>query len=303
MNILSYRRYYFSASLICVLLAVFSIIRFGLSPGIEFTGGSLMRVSFTSERPSPEVVVESISALIDEGVSVQTSGETGFIIKTRDLTEDERLAITNALRKTSKGTLEENGFTSIGPSIGQELRDKSLWAISLVIIFIILFIAFSFRHVSKPVSSWRYGVIAIVALIHDVIIPTGFFAYLTIVYGVEADTLFVTALLAILGLSVSDTIVVFDRIREKLKKSGRESFAEVVEESLQETMGRSINTSITILLAVLAIYLFGPESTRAFALVLGVGLLFGTYSSIFIASPLLVSWESWGTKNGKSQKK
>jgi preprotein translocase subunit SecF len=300
MNILSYRRYYFIASLLCVLLALFSIVRFGLSPSIEFTGGSLMRVSFTGERPAPEIITETVKTVIEQGVSVQTSGESGFVIKTRDLTEEERLAITNALRKTGNGTLKEDGFTSIGPSIGQELRDKALWAMALVVLFIILFIAFSFRHVSKPVSSWRYGVIAIVALAHDVIIPTGFFAYLTVASGAEADALFVTALLAILGLSVSDTIVVFDRIREKLKNTAtREPFTGVVEESLKETISRSINTSVTILLAVLALYLFGPESTQFFALVLGVGLLFGTYSSIFIASPLLVSWESWRAKNRK----
>jgi preprotein translocase subunit SecF len=174
--------------------------------------------------------------------------------------------------------------------LGAELARKGMMALGLSVLFIIIYIAFAFRAVSRPVSSWKYGLIAIAALIHDVVIPTGVFAILGHFYGVEIDSLFLTALLTIFGLSISDTIVVFDRIRENLKKHRTEPFAETVGKSLEETFVRSLNTSLTVILALLALLLFGGQPTRYFALALTIGMIVGTYSSIFIASPLLVVW-------------
>ncbi|TSC73730.1 MAG: preprotein translocase subunit SecF, partial [Parcubacteria group bacterium Gr01-1014_44] len=194
------------------------------------------------------------------------------------------------------GEFEEKRFNAIGPTIGEELKRKSLWAMAIVLIFIVLYIAWAFRQVSKPVQSWKYGVAAIVALLHDVSIPTGVFAVLGHFYNIEVDTLFVTALLTILGFSVHDTIVVFDRIRENLKKAGRTThvdFEQTIEQSIRDTMARSINTSLTVMIVMLTLYFFGGASTKYFSLAILIGVGFGTYSSIFIASALLVTWHRW----------
>jgi preprotein translocase subunit SecF len=159
-----------------------------------------------------------------------------------------------------------------------------------VVLAILCFIAFSFREVSRPVSSWKYGVIAMVTLLHDIIVPTGVYVLLSHYYGAEVDTLFVISLLTILGISIADKIVVFDRIRENLKGGSSRNFEDVVGTSLRQTFTRSINTSVTVILALVALYLFGPVTTKFFALTLTVGMIVGTYSSIFVASPLLTVW-------------
>jgi preprotein translocase subunit SecF len=187
-------------------------------------------------------------------------------------------------------------FNSVGPSVGKELTRKAILAVILISIAIICFIAFAFRKVSKPISSWKYGIIAIVTLLHDVAIPVGLFVILSHFYGAEVDSLFVVAVLTILGLSVSDTIVIFDRIRENLRNQANVSktnFNEVVGKSLEQSYIRSICTSMTVILVLLSLYFFGPESTKYFALMLTAGMFFGTYSSIFLASPLLVWVEEW----------
>lgn len=198
------------------------------------------------------------------------------------------------LTKGGTGGVVEEQFESIGPTIGQELKRKSLYAIAAVLIAIILYIAYAFRKVSQPVASWKYGVVAVVALTHDVIIPTGIFVVLGKILGVEIDILFITALLTILGFSVHDTIVVFDRTRENLARSRHtHSFEDIVNRSVNETIRRSINTSATAFLALAAVFVFGGESVKYFVLALMLGIIFGTYSSIFIASPLLVVWDKW----------
>ncbi len=257
----------------------------GLKLGIDFTGGSLMEVEYKSVRP-PVVLPDAV---------IQSVGENGLILRLPAIDEARHQEILAELRKG--GEFEEKQFTSVGPTIGQELKKNSLYAIILVMIMIAIYIAWAFREVSRPVSSWKYGVAALVALVHDVSIPAGFFAFLGRFYGVTVDTLFVTALLTILGFSVHDTIVVFDRIRENLKKLGaKESFENVVEQSLRQTIGRSINTSLTVMLVMLALYFFGGASTQMFSLAILIGVFFGTYSSIFIASFLLVSWNKWSMK-------
>lgn len=190
--------------------------------------------------------------------------------------------------------ISELRFESIGPIIGEELKAKTIKAVLIAIIVIALYIAWAFRKVSEPVSSWKYGISAIIALVHDVTIPTGIFAVLGHFYGVEIDILFITALITILGYSVNDTIIVFDRTRENLVLDHRKhDFESIVERSVNETIRRSVFTSVTVFLILLAIYLFGGESIKNFILALMIGVVFGTYSSIFLASPLLVVWEKW----------
>jgi preprotein translocase subunit SecF len=197
----------------------------------------------------------------------------------------------------NKIQFEERRFSSIGPTIGAELKQKSIKAIIIVILGISLYIAWAFRKVSQPINSWRYGVVTLIALFHDLIIPIGLFAYLGHFYGVEVGANFIVALLVILGFSVHDTIVVFDRIRENLKRYSQLNFVSLVNQSISETLVRSLNTSLTVLLTLAALYFFGGESLKYFMLALIVGIFSGTYSSIFIAAPLLVTWLGFLKRN------
>ncbi|MBI2100698.1 MAG: protein translocase subunit SecF [Candidatus Vogelbacteria bacterium] len=285
MFIINHRKIFFTVSGLLVLVSFIVLYRYGLKLGTDFTGGTIIEVGYRDARPELALIKSQIDALALGQVSLQIIGERSILLRLRTITEDEHQTLEQTL-----GGLEKR-YSSIGPAVGEELARKGVIAVVIVIILIILYIAFVFRHVSQPVSSWKYGLIAILALIHDIAIPTGMVALLGRFYGVEVDALFLTALLTILGLSVNDTIVVFDRIRENLKQQTGEKFDEVVGRSLNETIVRSINTSLTVILALLAIYFFGGASTKYFALVMAVGMFVGTYSSIFIASPLLVSWQ------------
>ncbi|MFA6512112.1 MAG: protein translocase subunit SecF [Patescibacteria group bacterium] len=278
----------FSASL--VLLAILALIIWGITPGIDFTGGSLLHIRFLDERPDVGILEQVIIAQDITEVRVQPSGDNDVFIRLTSLSNNEKEILIESLRE-SYGQIDEKSFSSIGSTIGGELQKKALIAIGAVLTGIILYITWAFRKVSAgPVPAWFYGVGAIIALIHDILIPLGLYAVLGAYIGLEADTLFITALLTILGFSVHDTIVVYDRVRENLRKYGNETFSSVMNISLNETLIRSINTSLTALLVLGALFLFGGESIRYFVLVLGIGIAVGTYSSIYIAGPLLVIW-------------
>lgn len=289
MFIIKYRKIFFTISAVLVLAAIASVAYFGLNIGIDFKGGSILEVEYVDGRPDMETV-DALVARVAQNAEVVPTGERGVIVRSEGLDETYKTELEAALSDDGAYTVEEKRFNAIGPTIGAELRSKAWVAIATVVLAIILFIAYVFRQVSEPVSSWKYGVIAIVALIHDIVIPTGIFAAV----GYEVDSLFVIALLAILGLSVNDTIVVFDRVRENLKNKVSKSFEETVGISLRQTFARSINTSLTTLFVLLSLYFVGPESTKHFAFALALGIFFGTYSSIFLASPLLVAVEKWG---------
>ncbi len=284
MFIVKYKKVFVIISAVLVALSIGAISYFGLNLGIDFKGGALTEVEYSVVRPDQSVVEgEILKAAVGQAL-VQPVGTNGYSIKTRDLTDAEHKALLVSLGSDAN----EKSFTSIGPSVGAELVRKAIICFILVSLGIIFWIAFSFRKVSKPVSSWKYGLIAIVSLIHDIIIPVGVFAVLSHIYGVEVDTLFVVAILTVLGLSVSDTIVVFDRIRENIRLNHWKTFEETVGHSLSQVFTRSIATSATVIMALLALVFFGPKSTKVFAMMLTAGMFFGTYSSIFLASPLLV---------------
>jgi preprotein translocase subunit SecF len=280
------------------ILAIIALVLWGLKPGIDLAGGSMLQVSY-DERPSIELVNTKVADLGLGGVVVQPSNDKDFILRQKELKADEKKKLMDALG--TLGTVHEVQFNSIGPSIGQEIVQKSWWAIVLVTVSIIAFIAFAFRHVSKPVASWKYGVVAIITLFHDILIPTGLFAYLGHARGAEIGVFFIVAILTTLGISINDTIVVFDRIRENLRlneeKHRHEIFGDVVWKSIFQTMARSINTSVTVIIMLVALFIFGPESTKDFSLTLIVGMIAGTYSSIFLASPLLVQIAKWQKKD------
>ncbi len=251
-----------------------------------------MELSFLGERPEIAAIGKIFQDLPTGHVLVQPSGAKNMLMRFREVDEGVHQEIVSRVNKEFPGAREER-FTAIGPTIGEELKKKTFIALVLVISAIVVYISWAFRKISKPVASWKYGVVAIVALLHDVTIPTGVYLALSRFLGYEVDVLFVTAILTALGFSVHDTIVVFDRIREKLRTMRGKTFPETVEQSVQETMARSIATSFTVFLVLLILFLFGGETTKTFALVMLLGVIFGTYSSIFIASPLLVSWEQW----------
>lgn len=295
MFIIKYRKVFVTISAILVSLSIFSIIFFGLNFGIDFKGGSLLEIEYTNVRPAQIIVDSSIKQLSIGEVLIQPIGEKGYSIKTRDITDSERVSIIGALGSDAT----EKSFTSIGPSVGAELARKAIISFILVSLGIIFWIAFSFRKVSKPVSSWKYGFMAIISLVHDVLITAGVFAFIGHLTGAEADTLFVVAILTVLGLSVSDTIVVFDRVRENIRVGHFKTFEETVGRSLNQVYTRSIATSSTIIIVLLSLVFFGPSSTRIFSIVLTVGMFFGTYSSIFLASPLLVIANNLQNKKSK----
>ncbi len=297
MWIIKNKKIFLTLSALLVGSSILCVIFFGLKLSIDFKGGAQTEMVY-DVRPTADEVKKALADIGHSDALVQEVGTQKVSIKTLALTESDRQTMVASLGSIGTGGKVDN-FNSIGPSVGKELVRKSLLAILLVSLAIILFIAYAFRSVSKPVASWKYGLIAIVTLVHDVAIPSGVFALLGKIRGAEVDTLFVVALLTVLGLSVSDTIVVFDRIRENLRNAKGASFSDTVGKSLSQTFGRSINTSLTVILALLALFFFGPETTKNFSLVLIVGMFFGTYSSIFVASPLLVIVEGWQRKNGK----
>lgn len=302
MFIIKHKKIFISISIVLVMLSLGALFVFGLDVGIDFRGGALTEVVYKGSRPAQETLNPALEGLNFGAVTLQPTGELGYIVKTRDLTDAEHTLLLAALSQGQPDSITETSFNSIGPSVGRELTRKAILAVILISLAIICFIAFAFREVSKPVSSWRYGIIAIISLLHDVIIPVGIFTVLSHYYGAELDTLFVVAVLTILGLSVSDTIVIFDRIRENIRSytaSAQMNFSQVVGLSLEQSFVRSICTSLTVILVLLALFFFGPVSTRYFALMLTAGMFFGTYSSIFLASPLLVLTEEWQSRRKK----
>ncbi len=291
MFVIKHKNLFFALSAIFVVASIVAISMWGLRPGVDFTGGAVVEVSYASSTPSTEAISTALATAGFEDSLIRTAGENGYNIRMRPLAEGDNATIVSTLSALGSGMQVER-VSSVGPTVGQELRKKTTIAIILVVLMIIFYIAFVFRKVAKPVSSWNYGLVAIVTLLHDVIIPTGVFAVLGHFAGLEADTLFVVAILTILGLSVNDTIVVFDRIRENLRVNGEkninEQFDQTVGKSLEQTYVRSFNTSFTVILVLLVLFFLGGPTIHSFVLTLLVGQIAGTYSSIFIASPLLV---------------
>ncbi len=294
-NIVKTRKVWLSISAFLFIASILSLAMWGLKFGIDFTGGSLLEVEFSANRPTVGEIQTSVADLNLGSLVVQPLGEKEMIIRFQDTTEQKHQELLQKLNKLTSVPVNEIRYESVGPAIGNELKSKAFNAGIIVLLAIALFVAFAFRKVSKPVASWKYGIAAIIALFHDVFIPLGIFAFLGHFYGVEINTPFVAAILTVLGYSVNDTIVVFDRIRENLPKSSL-NFEDTVNLSIMQTMSRSINTSVTVLLALVAIIIFGGDTIRSFVLVLAIGVAVGTYSSIFIASPLLVIWEKLGKK-------
>lgn len=297
MQIIPHRKIFLSIAVLLVAASMGVLIIWGLPLGIDFTGGSLLEVKFLEgERPSNNDIRELLSESLVGDVLVQPTGDSSALLRFKNVDEPTHQAILISL--AGKGAVEELRFESIGPVVGKELQRKAIKALIIVITLIIFYIAWAFRKVSRPVSSWKYGLAAILALIHDVAIPTGVVAVIGHFGSFQVDAFFITALLTILGFSVHDTIVVFDRIRENLRSNvGNEGFDDLANRSINEVMSRSINTSFTLLVVLLAVFFLGGATTKNLVFVLTIGVLSGTYSSLFIASPLLTLWAGGGKKD------
>jgi preprotein translocase subunit SecF len=323
MFIIKHKNFFIGLAVVMILLSLVSIYTFGLKKSIDFTGGAkvvfsvvgqdwqgypdesavlpkdlwkfrqdkrlgINKTTYTAPSPSEGDIKSSLEKSFGEVKLIQT-GTSTYEAYLRDLKESDYQNLQSVLKVNASTTVDIKEFSMTGPTISQEIVNSAIWGVILVVLAIILFIWFSFRSVSYPVASYKYGLISIVTLLHDVVIPTGVFAWLGYMYNVQVDALFIVALLTVIGISISDTIVVFDRIRENLKHASKHvTFEEVVGKSLNETFVRSIATSLAVIIVLLCLVFFGPESTKYFSLTLTIGMFVGTYSSIFVASPLLV---------------
>lgn len=291
-DLIGKRYWFFLISAIFIIPGLISLLLFGLKVSIDFTGGSLWEMT-AFEKPVDVATVRQIFVSNGIGdVAVQTSQkgtEQGLLVRSKDISPEAKASIDSALR-ASMGNYTELRFESVGPTVGQEVTQRAQLAVLLACIGILIYISWAFRKVPSP---FRFGVCAIIALLHDVLVVVGIFSILGVLFGIEIDALFLTALLTgPIGFSVHDTIVVFDRIRENVAKYPNETFERVVNHSVMQTLDRSINTSLTVIFTLSALFLFGGVTIRYFVLAMLIGIITGTYSSIFNASPMLVVWEN-----------
>jgi preprotein translocase subunit SecF len=298
MNLIAKRRIWYTISLAIIIPGLISLFTHGLLLGIDFKGGQELEVTGQVQQSDVQGIGGQLKL---QDVSVVASG-SDTLIRYRDeasATTQQSDHQTLSAYLATRGH-QEVSFQTVGPSISSSITRNALISVALAAVAIVLYIAFAFRNIPPPMNSWNFGVAAIVAMLHDAVLLIGVFSLLGVFFKVEIDSLFVTAVLTVIGFSVHDTIVVFDRIRENLRRE-QGDFADVVNKSIQETLARSINTSLTVLLTLLALYLFGGESIKTFVLALLIGIASGTYSSIFNASPILVTWYSWRQKRAAKQ--
>jgi preprotein translocase subunit SecF len=290
-DITSKRSWFLIISETIILICIIALVVFGLKPGVEFSSGSILTISFEQEVEQAELE----TAMADLGytnVIIQRTGSGDFIIRTQELSGDEKTSLENAL-SAEFGATTEREFYSVSPMVATETANNAIIAVGVASVGILLYVTWAFRKMPKP---FHYGVCAIIALVHDVVVVLGIFAILGAIMNWEINLMFITGVLAVIGYSINNTVVVFDRIRENLKKGISANFEAVVNNSLVETMSRSINTSLTTMLVVLALLFFVGSTIINFAIVLLIGIIAGTYSSLFIAPNLLLVWErgEWG---------
>lgn len=310
LKIIEKRKIWYIISILMFVVSILALLVFKLNLGIDFTGGSAMQVQLSNEIKSNVDVKsgDAFSKYLNENIAnektgtitVQKINDKEFNLKFREISQADKEVIIGSLKDKVDPKVRELSFEVIGPTLGNELKNKTIIAIIVALIAIIAYVAFAFRKASYPIKSWKYGVIAIMGLLHDIVITVGVFSILGHFFKIEIDILFITALLTILGHSIMDTIVVYDRIRENIRKTN-DTFDVIANTSINETLARSINTSVATLLSLFAVFFFGGESIRMFALALIIGITLGTYSSIFMASPLLVDLYKWEHK--KTNKK
>jgi len=271
-----------------MLSSIAALIFYGLKPGIDFTGGSILELEYLDSRLANEEIEQKLSGLNLGSLSVQSAGEKSVIIRTEYISEETHQEILSILKENQSA--EERRFESVGSVIGKELKQKTFTLVFVCLFAIVLYIALAFRKVRGSVKSWQYALSSLVSLFHDILIPLGVFAVLGKFYGVEISIPIITALLTVIGCSINNVVVVFDRIRENTIKRGSSNFAETVNDSINQTLVRCLSTTFVYLLPLVAIFFFGGETLKYFALALIIGIVAGTISAVFLASPILVFW-------------
>ncbi len=292
-NFLRFRKIYFIFSIILIIGSLTSLFVFGLKPGIDFTGGTILEIEYKTERPSNQTIIDSLKDFNLGEYSVQPTGDKGAILRMKEISEETHQEIVQKLKDNQD--LEELRFESIGPIIGQELKEKTNIVVILSILAIVIYIAIAFRRVTFPVKSWQYGIASLMVLAHDVLIPLGVFSILGKFYGVQITIPVIAALLTVIGYAINNVVVVYDRMRENIlrTRSRSEEFEEITNRAINQTLTRQLSTSLTTLFPLMFIFFLGGETLKYFALALMIGLVAGLYSSIFLASPILVAWLKW----------
>ena len=297
MNFLKYSKIYFAIAILTVGASIYFLFAFGLNLGIDFEGGSSLNVVYKNSAPNIETIKTAVSQI--EGlnnIQVQPAGNNEVILKInkKDISSEVYNNVLSKIKETGEIDESASGVETISPLIGRELKDKTVLVVVISLLAMLVYIALAFRNVSKPISSFQYGFSSTLMLFHDVIIPLGVLAILGKYYGAQLTIPVITALLTIVGYCINNNVVVFDRIRENLMKDRKSSYAEIVNKSLNETLARCVNTSLTVLIALVPLYYFfsNEESLKYFTLTMGIGVIVGVFSSVFLASPLLVSWNN-----------
>jgi preprotein translocase subunit SecF len=303
MNFLKYSKLYFAVAIIAIVLSVYALFAYGLKIGIDFEGGSLLQFDYKNSRPEISLVQNALSGIEEtKNVQIQPMGEKGIALKIsqKNISTEVYNNIISKVKET--GEIDEKSISSetISPLIGKELKDKTIIVAIVALIAMLFYIAIAFRNVSKPITSFQYGLSSTLMLFHDIIIPLGVLALLGHLYGAQLTIPVITALLTIVGSCINNTVVVFDRIRENLTKDRKSTYAEIVNKSLNETFARCMNTSLSIMIALGVLFYFfgGEESLKYFTIIMIVGTIAGTFSSTFLASPVLVSWNNRRQKKG-----
>jgi len=289
-DFIKYRRIFYGFSMVLTVLTIIFVVGFGVKWGIDFTGGTVLSISYQNNLPTAQQVNNEFLNLGLKEAVVQQQGEKTLILKMQDIDESTHQQVIEKLKTLGDVVEGSEGFESIGPVIGNELKSKIKTVVVLALLSILIYIAIAFRKISYPVKSYVYGITGIIALFHDVMIPVGVWAILGRYYGYEITIPIITALLTVFGYSINDSVVVFDRIRENLSKERSANFKDIINKSLNQTFARSVNTSATVLIVLLALFIFGGATLKPFALVLLIGISLGTYSSVFLASLLVYSY-------------
>ncbi len=291
MNIIGKRNIFFGISLAYILFGIVIAVMWGFNFGVDFKGGTIIEIKPNNENISTEDIRNSLQGIDFVGnTTIQKSQDT-YLIRIAFLNQEQNQKIKSILNEKI-GEYEEIRFESVGPIITKNITKNAIISIVIASIVIVMYIAFAFRKIPKPASSWRFGITAIITLAHDLLILIFSFAIMGHFMGYQIDVLSITAVLTVLGYSVNDTIVIFDRIRENLHRSPSKSFEQITNDSLNQTLARSINTTITTAIPLIAILVIGGGTLKPFILALLIGIIAGAYSSIFIASPIIVIWQN-----------
>lgn len=290
MNILGVRKIWFSISLFVIIIGILAMSFYGYRTGIDFAGGTILEIQIETSNDDldhKQLIINSYKEVVSLDVVAVTVDYNRYMVRSKQVVNEQKNEIiAHLLQYFDK--VDELRFESVDPSIGYDVVRKAIIAVILAIVGILLYIAYSFRRMSGSLNSWRFSMAAIIALVHDMLILLGLYAIVGKFFGAEIDGMFITAVLTLLGFSVHDTIVTFDRVRENLRRRAGEDIETIINDSVVETVVRSINTSFTLLLVLVAMFFFGGSTLKFFILALIIGVIVGTYSSIFIAAPMLL---------------